>query len=291
MLPFLPNQMLSQNKISGQQIAYGSATWGNVDGDTEGYVFPDGSLVLSQSLNHLEAEGIGMESLLDCVEQFEEAYGSPEDLRLKLGLLKDFGETSPGLVIRSRLDPRIKCIVTPASWEVLRTEAYFQWFLDSDTANSLSNYDELAGIDTSPDPIRPMEVPWYEEACHKVSGLTHVSEARKSAFLQSVWDYHKNLMPGYKAEARSKICREYRSLIESNDEKVFTYNGIKFAVYSEPAEDYVGGKFVKNTSKPPIFNWYLKNGPKLDGHAKSEKDAEIKAKEAIDAVLQRRNGR
>jgi len=216
MLPFLPNQMLSQNKISGQQIAYGSATWGNVDGDTEGYVFPDGSLVLSQSLNHLEAEGIGMESLLDCVEQFEEAYGSPEDLRLKLGLLKDFGETSPGLVIRSRLDPRIKCIVTPASWEVLRTEAYFQWFLDSDTANSLSNYDELAGIDTSPDPIRPMEVPWYEEACHKVSGLTHVSEARKSAFLQSVWDYHKNLMPGFKAEAKVKICAEFKSILDGS---------------------------------------------------------------------------
>lgn len=211
MLPINPYERLSQNKISGQAIAWGRAQWGELQDGSMGYVFPEGAFQLAQTMNHLQDLGISLDDLMDCITQFETAYGSPQDLRSQFGLFKNSGETHPGMVVRSNTNNRVSCVMTPTSWEVKKVEAYFQWFVDDPAHFSQSDFERMAGVEPETPLAAPDVLPDYEEACHKLAHL-EISEARKEAFLQRLWDLKKNVAPGYRDQVKAELMREWKTL-------------------------------------------------------------------------------
>lgn len=220
MLPLTPQQKLSQNKIAGLSIAWGRAAWAQLEDGTYGYVFKDGSLQLASTLADFEEKGLTLDALMACLDQFEGELGSALDTRQRYGMLKNHGYACPGLVVRSEEDDRVVCVMTPSSWEVDTTEAYFEWFFD-EKYTTMSTFDTMAGVDielaaaSAADAMTAVvDVPYYEDACHKLAGLETVTESVKTRFLQGVWDYHKNLMPGLKPAAKTKLVAEWKSFLK-----------------------------------------------------------------------------
>lgn len=217
MLPLTPHQKLSQNKIAGLSIAWGRAAWAQLEDGSYGYVFPEGALQLASTLADFEEKGLTLDALMACLDQFEAELGSALDTRQRYGMLRNHGYACPGLVVRSEDDDRVVCVMTPASWEYEATEAYFEWFFD-EKYTTVSTFDTLAGVGEEMVDDAPLDVPYYESACEVVAGLD-LSESRKQNFLQRVWDYHKNTMPGLKPAAKKAIVAEWKGYLSEQFSK------------------------------------------------------------------------
>jgi hypothetical protein len=207
--------LLSKNKIQGTEIATGKAKWGDLGDGTMGYVF-DGNedfhlRVNPQTLIDL---GVSEEDMMDCVDQIEQQFGSHENLALSFGMYPDQGYKNVGLVFKSNTNPNVKCFFSPSEankgWQ-----GYFSWYYSKeDVAQSLEDfiksYEKVANdkaVETLASPI----VPSYNEASEMVASMKHLSEGTKDHFLANVWNYHKNVSPGFKQRLEQEIISEMES--------------------------------------------------------------------------------
>jgi len=109
--------MNDQNKIIGKEICVAAAFYGEVSEKKMGYGFQE-SLLVDPIV--LDLNSVTMDMLKDCVKQLE-AMGTYEELAKAQGY-KNEGYKATGLVIQSKLDPRV----------VMSVECGRRWNKDSD---------------------------------------------------------------------------------------------------------------------------------------------------------------
>ena len=227
MFPFSVHDQLPQSKLSGLLVAFAQGVWGQLDDGSEGFVFPEetNSFTWAHDQGYLETEhGVTEEALMDCIEQIEQQLGNPDQVRSQFGLLKGAGQAYLGLVVTSRLDPRLVCSYTPTSNYQSPVEAYFEWFLKNqsgdtigtDDDNFMANFDAIAGVQEPAEHDLEPELPDYEEACHRLHHLT-ISEGRKQNFLQRLWDFNKTIAPGYRDAVHEELLREWQDMTQVDD--------------------------------------------------------------------------
>lgn len=211
--------MMPTNRISGVKIAAGRATWVTGE-DGKGYYnfINSNSFKWFANPDQLIAMGIDQQDLLDCVEQAEKQFGAPEEYRPALGLYPDAGYTNIGATYRSKENEKIIAVFTPTSVHgpcEAPTDAYFEWYMqevpeqnaDENLPDFLSYFDAVTGnrvgeyVDTSP------VVPGYDEAVETTRG--NMAEDMRERFLQQVWNFHKNVSPGFKQKLGEDILETW----------------------------------------------------------------------------------
>lgn len=221
MLPLTRNERTPQDKVAGMRIAYGQASWGEMEGGGEGYVFPgDKGFVWEQDENWLrDARDIQVDALIDCIRQVEEQLGSPDSTRDRFGLFPTAGHSYLGLVTRSRVDERVCMTFTPTAVEASDVSAYFEWYLD-DRVDPTVDPQEMAAEVLSLAQIAPDEapqvaesLPGYQEAGQHLMTLESVSDGRREAFLERLWRLEKTLGKGLALEERRQLLAEWKSMI------------------------------------------------------------------------------
>lgn len=236
MLPMTANQRLPQNKISGLSIAYGKANYvysDESDDGSEGFIFPEPEDFQWQlPIDHVVKElGVTMDALMDCIDQIETEIGDPQMQRIQYGLFDGSGIWNGGLVVRSNLDPRITCVFNPVSTEFelerftfpKTTEGMFAWYFEADNLldqsddlpDFLSRFDAASGNRASNVLVSPV-LPNYQEACEKLAGI-QLTEGVRQTFLQKLWNYEKTVAPGFKAQWKKEILREWTALTSVRD--------------------------------------------------------------------------
>lgn len=123
-----------QNKLTGLLVAGGRVhyeQYGEKE-DQKGYVFKKNhGLQIAIDTSEMKALGVTMEVLLDCVKQLEE-MGDAKTIKDKIGFRDHQGYLSNGLVIQSKLDPRLKMSVMYNSSDYEDTDFLLNWFLDNE---------------------------------------------------------------------------------------------------------------------------------------------------------------
>ena len=212
--------------ISGMKIASGRATW-DTDANKKGFWnFLDvDAFTWYLNPGQIKQMKVSEEDVLDCVEQAEKELGSPDEHRPKLGLFPNSGYTMIGKHYVSRSNPHIVCIFTPTSisfpshnpiaHDMPPINAYFEWYYSDipleiekpkDLVDFLVKHDTATGsraTNVSQSPTVSAKVPSYNEASERSEGLMGLQE--REQFLNDVWNYHKNTLPGFKARLESEI--------------------------------------------------------------------------------------
>lgn len=227
MFPISVHDQLPQDKLSGLLVAFAQGIWGQLEDGSEGFTFPDEAhaFTWSHDQNYLEQEhGVTEEALMDCVEQFEEQLGSPDEVRRQFGLMKGAGQAYIGLTVTSRLDPRIVCSYTPTSHNGPTVEGYFEWYVKDQTNSTigtddtfLSNFEVLGGVPAEQELVLPPTLPSYEEACLRLAAMSHVTESAKHRFLQRLWDLRKTIAAGYQNEVRRDLLGQWTGMLECRE--------------------------------------------------------------------------
>lgn len=122
-----------QNKIVGKKIASGRAKYMKFGdkADQKGYIFKENhGFAMAIDEPEMAAEGITMEAILDCIKQLEEK-GDAAALKKEYGFRKEQSWLNPGLVLTSRIDPRIQCSVTLDDNTSEDVDIIAIWFLDN----------------------------------------------------------------------------------------------------------------------------------------------------------------
>jgi hypothetical protein len=128
-----------QNKLTGINVAAGRIQWqkyGEKKGD-EGYIFKKNhGFAFKVDDTRLDQYKITKEALLDCIEQLE-AMGPAEELKKTMGIRDQQGPANKGLVITSKVDPRIKMTATPVSASTADNDYddedfWVGWYLDDE---------------------------------------------------------------------------------------------------------------------------------------------------------------
>jgi len=133
-----------QGKVIGKLVASGRVKWGRfgeAEGD-QGYVFKENNgFAWKLDTRELEEQGVNMDVLTDCVKQLEE-MGTIDELKSAHGYRQGQGWLDDGLVVTSRVDPRICCNVAFGSNDVGHdywnhsinnedVDLYLSWYLDN----------------------------------------------------------------------------------------------------------------------------------------------------------------
>lgn len=135
-----------QNKLTGINVAAGRIQWqkyGEKKGD-EGYIFKKNHGFAFQIDDaNLDKYKITKDALLDCIEQLE-AMGPAEALKTKMGMRDQQGPANKGLVITSKVDPRIKMTATPVSASTSDNDYddedfWVGWYLDDENLDHEMN--------------------------------------------------------------------------------------------------------------------------------------------------------
>lgn len=207
--------LMSQNKIQGMEIATGKAKWGDLGDGSMGYVF-DGQedfhvRVNPQTLMEL---GVSEEDMMDCVDQIEQQFGSHDGVAMSFGMYPDQGYKNVGLVYTSRTNPQVKCFFSPSEADK-GWQGYFSWYFHKEEMSGsvedfVKAFDKMTGNREDIILASPV-VPSYNEASEMVKGMKGLSEDLKEAFLQKVWDFHKNVAPGFKQRLEGEILSEMES--------------------------------------------------------------------------------
>lgn len=118
-----------QGKITGRLIAAGRVAWQKFGKDKkdEGYVFlKNGGFALKIDENQMSALGITMDAISDCVKQLDEMG----DVVVAEKIRENSGPTHAGLVLTSKVDPRLSMVVSMESSNQDDTDLGVAWFLD-----------------------------------------------------------------------------------------------------------------------------------------------------------------
>src|SRR6185312_6531167 len=119
----------NQEKITGRLCAFGRAEYTNLIGGA-GYKFiENGGFKWELDPVDLDRYGITMDALLDCVDQLEK-MGTVEQLKDKEHFKSGDGYRNAGIVIQSKLDPRIACSVELIGNEYDKSDVTMRWFVD-----------------------------------------------------------------------------------------------------------------------------------------------------------------
>lgn len=141
---------MNQKQLHGRAIAFGRVKWLKYGEkkDQEGYVFNDNNgFGWKVEQQFVKANGIVMDALLDCVKQLEEKKAAGEDV--KKDYVPHSGYQHTGIVLTSRIDPRIACSVVLADDNHNEDiDLQLSWFFD--VANDQGNM-------TMADPERSVE--------------------------------------------------------------------------------------------------------------------------------------
>ena len=218
--------LTSQQKIQGTEIATGKAKWGDVGDGQLGYVF-DNDEDFHWRVNPQTAieMGVSEEDLLDCVDQIEEYYGSHQAVEMAFGMYPDQGYKNVGLVFVSRTNPNVRCFFSPTDSK-LGWVGFFSWYFSKEGKQEtldqfIKSYDMLSGNRGTNILVSPV-VPKYEEASEYLQTRKDVKSELKEAFLQKVWDFHKNVAPGFKARLGEEIIVEWTDLQKKTTETTAT---------------------------------------------------------------------
>lgn len=225
MFPFSVHDQLPQNKLSGLLVAFAQGIWSQLEDGSEGFVFPENgnAFTWAHDKDYLELEhGVTEEAVMDCVDQIEsEMMGNPADVRSRYGLMNGGGQAYLGLTVTSSIDPRLVCSYTPTSNYQSPVEGYFEWYLKDRTGdvigtdgNFLSQFELMANVDTMAGGDLKPELPSYEEASHRLANIA-ISESRKQAFLQRLWDLRKNLARGFQEGVTKELMKEWKTMTEA----------------------------------------------------------------------------
>lgn len=213
--------LLSQEKIQGTEIATGKAKWGDLGDGEMGYVFLDDDdfhwRVNPQTAIEM---GVSEEDLMDCVDQIEDQYGDHEGVEMAFGMYPDQGYKNVGLVFVSRTNPNVRCFFSPTDSK-LGWVGFFSWYYSKEGAAEtldqfVKRFDSMSGNRESNILASPV-VPKYEEASEFLQTRKDVKMEIKEAFLQKVWDFHKNVAPGFKTRLGEEILSEWTELKKPTD--------------------------------------------------------------------------
>lgn len=131
------------NQINGRKIAQGAAKW---IGPKEGYAimtraYAPGDITLPAGQKNpgyvvnkafLKENNIKMKDLTDCIEQIE-AYGEVQEVKDQFGLETYGGTMNAGLVVTSRKNKKVSCIVALNSGvNEAAHDLYLEWYFDTD---------------------------------------------------------------------------------------------------------------------------------------------------------------
>lgn len=189
-----------ENKIEGLKIAQGKLVW--VDGQKKseaGYQFQKDGLTITIDQAKMTELSITMDAIMDCISQIEEM--SEQDLKQSLGYRKNQGPMNYGLVLTSKIDPRVLMSATMGDAND-NSDLVVSWFM-----------------------VNPAQEP------HEVSDseLKHVEQVRKETPEMKDDDIEKLLGLEVKAESASIIdtikshkewSRDISFLIPPEDEVV-----------------------------------------------------------------------
>lgn len=119
----------NQEKIVGRLCAIGRAEYTNLIGGA-GYKFVENS-GFKWELDPIDLDryAITMDALLDCVDQLEK-MGTIEQLKDKDHFKAGDGWRNTGIVIQSKLDPRIVCSVDLVGNEYDKSDVNMRWYVD-----------------------------------------------------------------------------------------------------------------------------------------------------------------
>jgi len=119
----------NQEKITGRLCAIGRAEYTNLIGGA-GYKFiENGGFKWELDPADIDRYGISMDALLDCVEQLEK-MGTIEQIKASEHFKGSDGWRNAGIVIQSKLDPRVVCSVELVGNEYDKSEVSMRWFVD-----------------------------------------------------------------------------------------------------------------------------------------------------------------
>jgi hypothetical protein len=222
-----------QNQITGKQVAAGRAAWEKYGKESQaGYVFKQNhGFVLKVDQSELDQLGITMEAILDCVEQLE-AMGSGAELKKKFSFRKNQGFAHSGLVISSKVDPRIKMAVTLHDPDYEHTDVLLGWFVDVENLDS-----EMKVSNEKYRPERPVDP-------EELKSVEHAREALKKESAE-LSDEEKmlGLTEGFEVDPIQKFCtNKQQYLSEGKNMKALMeseLNGVKVvdAVSSDQNKD------------------------------------------------------
>lgn len=223
-----PN-LLSPTRIHGLFIAAGRATWVIDDNDKGYYSFVDeDSFSWKINMQSLEQLGVDEQDVLDCVLHAEKAFGSPEEVQHKLGMQKGQGWLSIGATFASKTNPNVFCVYTPTSMNFPTTapcahdnspvDAYFEWYyapievkMEKPEIGAEEWFSQMEKLMPKVEKKQEMlRVPTYEEACVFTSNC--MAENVREAFLEQVWNFHKNVSPGFKPQLEESILKQWKRI-------------------------------------------------------------------------------
>lgn len=118
-----------QNKIVGRLCAMGRAQYSPGLLDGPGYIFTKDGFHWELDPIDQDQYGLTMDALIDCVEQLEK-MGSAGELKKSDHIRDKQGWMNTGLVIQSKLDPRICCEVTFVDMDYEKADVNLRWYVD-----------------------------------------------------------------------------------------------------------------------------------------------------------------
>ena len=121
---------VDQEKIQGRLVAIGRAKYSDkLLSDGAGYAFVKGGFKWEIDPLDQDAYGITADALNDCVEQLDK-MGSADKIKGSEHMRQHQGWMNAGIVIQSKLDPRISMMVTLVDQEFEDADVTLRWFVD-----------------------------------------------------------------------------------------------------------------------------------------------------------------